>query len=112
VPCTRPLLTTPSPPLPAPLTYPAPTAPTPAGFLGSGHVTYQQAMAAVFVEGWIFILISLSGMRGKIIQLIPKSIMLATGGGIGLFLAFIGLQQAEGIALVTGDSATLVTLGE
>lgn len=100
--------------LPIPRTSTTHQAPFPpvAGFLGTGHVTYQQAMAAVFVEGWIFILISVSGMRGKIIQLIPKSIMLATGGGIGLFLAFIGLQQAEGIALVTGDPATLVSLGE
>jgi AGZA family xanthine/uracil permease-like MFS transporter len=38
--------------------------------------------------------------------------MLATAGGIGLFLAFIGLQNSEGIGLVTYKSATLVTLGE
>jgi AGZA family xanthine/uracil permease-like MFS transporter len=38
--------------------------------------------------------------------------MLATAGGIGLFLAFIGLQNSEGIGLVTYNSATLVTLGE
>jgi xanthine/uracil/vitamin C permease (AzgA family) len=46
------------------------------------------------------------------VSLVPKSIMLATAGGIGLFLAFIGLQNSEGIGLVTYNSATLVTLGE
>eukprot|EP00882_Tetradesmus_deserticola_P030548 GHRQ01034355.1.p1 GENE.GHRQ01034355.1~~GHRQ01034355.1.p1 ORF type:complete len:111 (+),score=14.68 GHRQ01034355.1:321-653(+) len=46
------------------------------------------------------------------VSLVPKSIMLATAGGIGLFLAFIGLQNSEGIGLVSYNSATLVTLGE
>jgi AGZA family xanthine/uracil permease-like MFS transporter len=54
----------------------------------------------------------LAGVRGKLVSLVPKSIMLATAGGIGLFLAFIGLQNSEGIGLVTYNSATLVTLGE
>lgn len=77
----------------------------------STQITYQQALAAVFVEGWIFLIISLSGVRGHIISLIPKCIMFATAGGIGLFLAFIGLQQSEGIGMITADPATLVTLG-
>jgi AGZA family xanthine/uracil permease-like MFS transporter len=46
------------------------------------------------------------------ISLVPKSIMLATAGGIGLFLAFIGMQNSNGIGLITYNSATLVTLGE
>jgi hypothetical protein len=53
-----------------------------------------------------------TGVRGRLVSLVPKSIMLATAGGIGLFLAFIGLQNSEGIGLVTYNSATLVTLGE
>ena len=53
-----------------------------------------------------------TGVRGFLVTLVPKSIMLATAGGIGLFLAFIGLQNSEGIGLVTYNSATLVTLGE
>jgi len=81
------------------------------GFLGTGKITYQEALAAVFIEGWIFLIISISGVRGKIISAVPKCIMLATAGGIGLFLAFIGLQKSEGIGLVTYDPATLVTLG-
>lgn len=66
----------------------------------------------MFVEGWIFLAISLVGIRGKLVSAVPKCIMLATAGGIGLFLAHIGLQKSQGIGLVTFDPATLVTLGE
>ena len=78
---------------------------------GSYKVTYQQALTAAFIEGWIFIAIALLGIRGKIVKLIPRCILLSTSAGIGLFLSFIGLQQGEGIGLVTYNSATLVTLG-
>lgn len=160
------------------------------GFLATKRVTYKEALAAAFVEGWIFIAISLTGVRARLVELIPKNIMYATaagacgglccaavcgvrghGGvrgqahgalapthpagvgpviranpaqrivnnlrpsarapfltlahtprtppstpsptapGIGVFLAFIGLQQSEGIAFVTFDPATLVTIG-
>lgn len=82
------------------------------GFFGSGGlITYKEALSAVFIEGFIFIFIALTGVRGKLIQLVPKSVMLATAGGIGFFLAFIGLQGSEGIGLITQDPATLVTLG-
>jgi AGZA family xanthine/uracil permease-like MFS transporter len=81
------------------------------GFHGSGSVSYKTALAAIFVEGWIFILLAVTGARGKLIQLVPRSIMLATSAGIGLFLAFIGLQSSEGLGVVTYESATLVTLG-
>ncbi|MEW5314592.1 MAG: hypothetical protein WDW38_006075 [Sanguina aurantia] len=82
------------------------------GFFGSGGlISYKQAVAAVFIEGWIFVFIALTGVRGKLIQLVPKSVMLATAGGIGIFLAFIGLQGSEGLGMIVYDSATLVTLG-
>jgi AGZA family xanthine/uracil permease-like MFS transporter len=51
------------------------------------QITYQEALAAAFVEGWIFIAISLTGVRGRMVSLVPKCLMLATAGGIGLFLA-------------------------
>lgn len=51
------------------------------------QITYQEALAAAFVEGWIFIAISLTGVRGRLVSLVPKCLMLATAGGIGLFLA-------------------------
>ncbi len=44
-------------------------------------------------------------------QLIPQSIMYATAAGIGCFLAFVGLQQSEGIGFITYDGATLVSIG-
>eukprot|EP00798_Chlamydomonas_sp_ICE-L_P015032 gene15032-21103_t len=71
------------------------------GFLGSNVVSYEDALAAAFVEGWIFILISVTGVRGRLVELIPKDIMYATAAGIGMFLAFIGLQKSEGIGFVT-----------
>lgn len=75
------------------------------------QVHYSAALAAAFVEGWIFVLISISGMRGLMMELIPRSLMFATAAGIGCFLAFIGLQKSEGLALITYDGATLVALG-
>jgi AGZA family xanthine/uracil permease-like MFS transporter len=81
------------------------------GYRGTGAVSYQQALALIFVEGLFFIAISVTGLRGRLIELVPKHIMLATSCGIGLFLAHIGLQSAEGIGLVTADGATLVALG-
>ncbi|KAI3428274.1 hypothetical protein D9Q98_006653 [Chlorella vulgaris] len=81
------------------------------GFMGTGRVTYNAALAAVFIEGFIFVIITLLGVRSKLVELIPRSVMLATSAGIGLFLAFIGLQSAEGIGVSTYNSATLVTLG-
>jgi xanthine/uracil/vitamin C permease (AzgA family) len=44
-------------------------------------VSYQTALAAVFVEGWIFIVLALTGLRLRLIRLVPKSIMLATSAG-------------------------------
>ena len=50
-------------------------------------------------------------MRLRLIRLIPRSIMLATSAGIGLFLAFIGLQNTEGMSVVAYSGYNLVTLG-
>ncbi len=81
------------------------------GFMGTGMISYQAALAAAFVEGWLFILISISGARTLMMNLIPKSLMFATAAGIGCFLAFIGLQKSEGLGIITFDGATLVALG-
>ncbi|KIZ05321.1 putative MFS transporter, AGZA family, xanthine/uracil permease [Monoraphidium neglectum] len=81
------------------------------GFRGTGMITYQEALAAVFIEGWIFVLLSVSGLRSGLLSLVPRATMLATAGGIGLFLAFIGLQKSEGLGVVVADPAVLVTLG-
>ena len=75
------------------------------------QVAYKTALAAVFIEGFIFVFLAVTGVRTRIIRAIPKSVMLATSAGIGLYLAHIGLQKSEGLNVVTYDSATIVTLG-
>ncbi|XP_071734384.1 adenine/guanine permease AZG1-like [Rutidosis leptorrhynchoides] len=81
------------------------------GFHGSGKISYQNALAAVFVEGVIFFLISALGFRAKLAKLVPKPVRISSSAGIGLFLAFIGLQNNQGVGLVGYSSSTLVTLG-
>ncbi|KAL0317021.1 UNVERIFIED_CONTAM: Adenine/guanine permease AZG1 [Sesamum angustifolium] len=81
------------------------------GFHGSGNVSYQSALAAVFIEGLIFLLISAVGLRAKLAKLVPKPVRISSSAGIGLFLAFIGLQNNQGVGLIGYSSSTLVTLG-
>lgn len=81
------------------------------GFHGSGQLPYRSALTAIFIEGLIFLLISTVGLRAKIAKLIPKPIRIASSAGIGLFLAFIGLQSNQGIGLVGFSTSTLVTIG-
>ncbi|XP_057415849.1 adenine/guanine permease AZG1 [Lotus japonicus] len=81
------------------------------GFHGSGTVSYQSALAAVFIEGMVFLLVSALGFRAKLAKLMPKPVRISSSAGIGLFLAFIGLQNNQGIGLVGYSSSTLVTLG-
>jgi AGZA family xanthine/uracil permease-like MFS transporter len=75
--------------------------------LGLG-VAWQTALAAVFVEGIIFIVITAVGARKYIIELFPEPVKFAVGAGIGVFLLFIGLQELE---IIVNDETTLVTLG-
>ncbi|XAR50288.1 hypothetical protein NMG60_11004574 [Bertholletia excelsa] len=80
------------------------------GFHGSGSMSYQTAMAVVLVEGCVFFVIAAFGLRAKLALLIPQPVRLATAAGIGLFIAFVGLQAHQGVGLVGPDSATLVTI--
>ncbi|RPA87293.1 hypothetical protein BJ508DRAFT_410803 [Ascobolus immersus RN42] len=80
------------------------------GFHGTGPVSYNMAVTAVFVEGFIFIGLSLLGMRQWLARAIPASIKLATGAGIGLYLALIGLTYSAGIGAVTGNKDTPMEL--
>ena len=73
--------------------------------IGMGY-TWQQALAAIFVEGLIFIFLSLVNIREAIFNAIPPSLKIAVSVGIGLFISFIGLQNAH--IVVAGP--TLVTL--
>lgn len=81
------------------------------GWRGTGKVSYQAACTAVIIEGAIFFVLALTGLRYKIIKLIPEPVRIATPAGIGAFLAHLGLQTAEGVGAVVGDIATAVTLG-
>ena len=72
--------------------------------LGMGY-SWQQALAAVFVEGLIFILLSLTNVREAIFNSIPMNLKHAVSVGIGLFIAFIGLQNAK---IVVNNDSTLV----
>ncbi len=70
--------------------------------------TFEEALAAVFVSGVIFIVISVTGIRKLIINSIPKNMKLAIGAGIGFFIAFIALKNA---AIIVADESTFVALG-
>ncbi|MBO5902049.1 MAG: NCS2 family permease [Alistipes sp.] len=76
--------------------------------LGMGY-SWQFALTAVFIEGIIFILLTLGNIREAIVNAIPQSLRNAIGAGIGLFIAFIGLSSA---GVVVHDDATLVALGD
>lgn len=69
--------------------------------------TWQMALAAVFVEGLIFILLSLTKVREGIFNAIPLCLKNAVSAGIGLYIAFIGMQNAK---LVVNNDSTLVTI--
>ena len=75
--------------------------------IGMGF-TPQLALAAVLIEGLIFIVLSATGIRKAIFNAIPLTLKYAVGAGIGLFIIFIGLQNA---GVVVADGATLVTMG-
>ncbi|MBQ0068735.1 MAG: NCS2 family permease, partial [Bacteroidales bacterium] len=70
--------------------------------------TWQFALTAVLIEGIIFILLTLTGLRMKIVNCMPLLLRRAISPGIGLFIAFIGLKNA---GIVTDNAATLVSLG-
>ena len=74
--------------------------------LGMGY-SWQQALTAVFAEGIIFILLSLTNVREAIFNAIPMTLKHAVSVGIGLFIAFIGLQNAK---IVVNNDSTLVSV--
>ena len=72
-------------------------------------ISWQVALGCVFIEGIIFIILTLTKIRQQIMDAIPGSIRYATACGIGVLIAFVGLIDA---GLVVGHPATLVTLGD
>ncbi len=75
--------------------------------LGMG-LSWQAALAAVFLSSVLFLIITLVGLREAILNAIPQDLKLAIGAGIGFFLAFLGLANA---GIVIASPSTLVTLG-
>jgi AGZA family xanthine/uracil permease-like MFS transporter len=74
---------------------------------GMGY-TWQTALGAVFISGIVFIILSVTGIREMIIDAVPATLKSAIGAGIGLFIAFIGLQNG---GLVQPDAATIISIG-
>ena len=70
--------------------------------------SWQFALTAVFIEGIIFILLTLTGLRQKIVDSMPLVLRRAISPGIGFFIAFIGLKNA---GIVSASPATFVTMG-
>ncbi|MGA9126185.1 MAG: NCS2 family permease [Pseudolabrys sp.] len=71
--------------------------------------SWQQALAAVFCSGVLFLLISIFRIRQYVIDAIPQNLKLAVSAGVGLFLGIIALEEAK---VVVAHPATLVTLGD
>ncbi|KAI1436018.1 xanthine/uracil permease family protein-like protein [Xylaria sp. CBS 124048] len=81
------------------------------GWRGSGPVPYRIALTAIFVEGFIFMFLALTGMRQWLVRMIPATIKTACGVGIGLFLTEIGLSYSAGIGAITGGFTTPLAIG-
>lgn len=71
-------------------------------------LTYANALVLVLIDGIVFILLTATGLRKKIFTAIPEAVRAAIPAGIGLFIAFLGLQNS---GIIKPDSATGVTLG-
>ncbi|WP_251552110.1 NCS2 family permease [Neobacillus muris] len=76
--------------------------------LGSG-IPWQHALGAVLISGIFFFILTLTGLREKLINAIPIELKYAVSAGIGLFITFVGLQNAK---IIVNDDATLVGLGD
>lgn len=72
------------------------------------RVPWQTALGAVFLSGVIFLLLTVGGLRQRLLAAIPYQLHAAVAGGIGLFIAFIGLRNS---GIIVSSAATTVTLG-
>ncbi len=77
--------------------------------VGTMGFTWQEALAAVFLSGILFLVISILPIREYLINSIPRTLKLATSAGIGFFLGIIGLANA---GIIVDHPATLVTVGD
>ncbi|GAA0069513.1 NCS2 family permease [Clostridium sardiniense] len=73
------------------------------------NFTWQEGLAAVFISGILFVIITLTSIREKIVQAIPQNLKYAITAGIGLFIALIGLKSG---GIVVANPGTLVAFGD
>jgi AGZA family xanthine/uracil permease-like MFS transporter len=73
------------------------------------NIPWQAALGFVFYSGCLFFFIAVSGLRQKIIEAFPAELKVAITGGIGLFIAFVGLRSA---GIIVGQPKALVTMGD
>ena len=71
------------------------------------HFTYANALVLVLIDGIVFVILTATGLRKQLFEAIPRPVRIAIPAGIGLFIAFIGLQDAK---IIVNDDATLVGL--
>ena len=76
--------------------------------LSSGKMDWQTALGAVFISGLFFLILTLLGLRKRLVEAIPESLVSAIAVGIGLFITFMGLVK---LGIVVSDEHTLVTAG-
>ncbi|MDF2633282.1 MAG: Xanthine/uracil/vitamin permease [Pelosinus sp.] len=76
--------------------------------VGVLHLPWQVALGAVFFSGFLFLILTMGGIRQAIIKAVPMNLKCSIGVGIGLFIAFIGLKNS---GIIVADKATFVTVG-
>lgn len=79
-----------------------------ASLLIQGKMTWQTALGAVFISGLIYLILTLLGLRKRLVGAIPLSLVSAIAVGIGMFITFIGLRK---MGIIVGDQITLVKAG-
>lgn len=73
------------------------------------HLTWQQSLAVLLIEGVVFLILTFLNIRDKILECIPMNLRYAISAGIGMFIAFIGLKNAD---IIVADPSTFVHLGK
>ena len=76
--------------------------------VASGKMNWQTALGVVFISGLLFLILTLAGLRKKIVEAIPTSLVSAIAVGIGLFITFVGLK---GLGIIVKDEITFVSAG-
>ena len=80
-----------------------------ASVVANHGLSYQVVLGAVFIAGLIFILLSVSNLREKLITAIPATLKYAIGAGIGLFIAFVGFKNS---GIIVANESNLISLGD